>query len=271
MSMFDDPTPIPESPEIGHEEEMAESENEETTEEVIETVDEEQTEENEDTTETESEDSQEEHSEELLAGKYKTPQDLEKAYKSLLGDYTKKSQQLKQTQQERTPQLEQMGDDFWDAFQQDPRGTLSQLIHEQAQQLVQEQVSPLREFHDSQKFTNAFDPIARQYRPQLSQEGGMEMLANKVREICEELGNPELARNPSPRIWQMATAELWGDSTAAVVQKAREDERRNMEESRRTKKVANVPVGKKAQQPQKTEDDLIRESILSAGSGGFFG
>lgn len=265
MSIFDS-TPVTESPETGHEEETAEVEMQEETAEIA--GEEETTEEISD--ETVESDPNEGHSEELLAGKYKSVDDLVKGYKELHKQFTQARMQNSQTQQQpiqqQTAQQQQQYDKdpneiIWDALQRDPMGTLNYLI----ENAVQQRTAPLIEEREVNTFTRNFEPVAKQYAHQFSQEGAMDSYIAKVHEIADEFGRPELKQNPTPRMMKMAAEELWGDSKAAIYQKGVQDARQQQDAARRAKQGVAVQTSKKPQTQPKSEEDLIREGILNAG------
>jgi hypothetical protein len=272
MSMFPDPTPVNESPDQGHEEVTAELEQDEIEQqeevEQDEYEKEDQDQDEEELEENEESDPDEGHSEELLAGKYKSVDDLVKGYKNLEKSFhesrNKKSDPPQQPQQNQDVSAQQL----MEYFEQDPIAVMNYI----AQQATQQAVTPFAERERETSLKSNFAPIAEQYAQQLSQEGGIDAYWEKIGEIADDLGNPKLRSNPSKRVMKMAAEELWGgESKSKVYQAAVQKTRKEMEQARRSKQ-ASVKTGKKPISNKQTEEDFIRESIVNAGrSGGMFG
>lgn len=265
MSIFGDDT-IPESlsPELsGHEEEAAaETENEQYEEQETEA----------DVNTEEETDPDAGHSDELLAGKYKTVEELAKGYKNLEAQFHKSRQQPEAQQPQQQQQSQETAEEFNDrvyaAFNKDPAGTINYLVQQQLQQAL----APIQQERQLSSMGKNIEPIANEYA-QLHTDEGSEQFFAKVREIADELGNPELIRNPSQRVLRMAATELWGsESKSQIYDKAKEAGRIEAETSRRNKLGVAVSVTQKPTTTPKTEADIIREGILGAGSrGGIFG
>lgn len=273
--------PVPNSPESGHEESTAvETEDQAETVEEVESTETEETEETteqtEDTDQTETEDPDEGNSEELLAGKYKTPEDLAKAYRNAQKKISQQSEELRQyKQQPETQNQQQMPDNYNDIiheeFQRNPAGTINYLVEQQMKQQMEQHVQPLQQQIQDEQLGKSMDPISKQYTQARSEEGMVELFS-KVGEIAQELGNPKLAQNPSQRVLKMAAQELWGESTAQVYQKAKSQGRQEAQSTRQQKQGLDVKTSKKPQTQQLTPEQEIRQGILNAGSGsGLFG
>ena len=263
MSFFEDTTPASLSPELtGHEEVAAvEAENEQV--EELETEADVQTE--------EVADPDAGHSDELLAGKYKSVDELVKGYKNLETQFHKNRQQpTTQTPQQQQPQesVDEYNERVYNAFNRDPAGTINYLVQQQLQQAL----APITQERQLNSLGKNIEPIANEYA-QLHTDEGSEQFFAKVREIAEDLGNPELMKNPSQRVLRMAATELWGtESKAQIYDKALAKGREDAENARRAKLGVAVSVTKKPNEAPKTEADIIREGILGAGQrSGLFG
>lgn len=199
----------------------------------------------------------------LLAGKFKSQDDLVNAYKNLEREFTK-SRQTKQTtttQEQTTQQTQQSQGDpnelFWTNFQQDPLGMLSYLVNESVSQITK----PIHEKEAYQTLGKDIDSLAKEYK-QIQSEEGLSNLFNKAQEIASSLGNEQMARNP--RILKMAAIEAFGDSKAEVYKKAKEEGKKEADEVRRTKQeMSTVTSSKKPVEKAKTQEDLITDAILS--------
>lgn len=253
MSLFGDET-------ITMTEDSVEEQSEELavdTEEVTETI--EETEEHTEITE-DVEDSQEEQSEELLMGKFKTTDDLMKAYTELQKSFTQ-SRQQKPVEQVDNEQL-------LDAYDRDPLNTINYLV----QQGIQQALSPIHQERQVESLTKNLEPIAKEYK-QMHSDEGVNQLFQKISEISQDFGNPELVRNPTQRIIKMAAAELWGGETKAKIhQSALEQGRQEAIDSRRQKQGLAVTTTKKPNEAPKTEADHIIDGMFAAsGKKGLFG
>lgn len=267
MTIFNPSTPADESPELGHEEEAAETfENEQEEEQFDEAVEGEHEEHTED-----GEPSEEEHGDQLLAGKYKSVEDLVSGYKNLERQFHQ-SRQQQQTQQvpQQFQQQEQPMDYnevFWEQFRENPLSTMQYLIDN----AVNSRTAPIYEQRQNEVMARNIQDVAKEYA-QVNSEEGMSQLFGRVQEIAQELGNPQLATNPTPRILRMAAQEAFGDTKAQLYQKAKQAGRTEAENARRTKQGLPSTQTAKKQEQQKTEEDLVRESIRNAGRrGGIFG
>ena len=278
MGIFDS-TPVTESPETGHEEVAAEETQdtqEPTEEETVEAAEDAGPNEEEEPEETpsEQEHGETEGKEELLAGKYKTVDELVKGYKNLLREYTKTKQEQKQMQSQtqlqvpaQQPYNQDYNEIFRQYFEQDPIGTLQFMLKDIVQGAVQQHIAPIQENREIEVLTHNIEALSKEYA-QVMTEQGLNQLFNQVAEIAEELGNPNLSRNPTKRVLRMAAEELWGGpSKALMYQRGKEEARKEMENTLKQKKVISTKTTKKPE-IKKTEEDLIREAILKAGGGG---
>lgn len=255
---------------IPAEESSAEVEHEEAaaadTEEVNEDLD------NQDLDQEESSSEQSEQGETLLAGKFKTPDELAKSYLELQKKFTQTSQQAKQPNHQGSEQ--QAGDAdmeevFWNQFQQNPLSTMRYLMDN----VIAARMEPITAKEQATELGRMMDPIAKEFK-QVRTEEGMNQLFAKIGEIAVEMGNPQLANNPSPRILRLAAQELYGDGKAALINSAQEAGREAAEALRRNKQNVNINTNSKKapQAAPKSAADTIKEGILSSGnSGSIFG
>lgn len=258
MSIFGQSTPVDFTPELDTVEETAELESHE--EQYEEPEIEEQPE--------EQADSEPEQSEELIAGKFKTQEDMVKAYKNLERQF----HDSRQKPAAQTPAPQSYDGDpneaILDALNRDPIGTLNYFV----QQGVQQALAPLQEERSTDRLTANIDKVAQDYK-QVYTEGGMTELFAKIGEIAQEFGNPSMVNSPTPRVLRMAAEELWGkQSMSQVYQQALQQGRQQAEESRRAKAGLSAPGNAKPKETPKSEADHIADSIVNAGRrGGLFG
>lgn len=262
MSIFGEETiTIDESPEQGQEEAIA-----------VENQEEQQTEELE-TEQSETEESElspdKGQGDDLILGKFKNNDELARAYSELQKQFTQSRQQPTQQQ----PQVQQQqptdyNEVFWDRFNQDPLGTMEFLVNN----VVSQKTAPIYEQREQETLGKNIEAIAKDYK-QATTEEGMTAMFQKVGEIAQDLGNPKLAQNPSPRVLKMAALELWGDSKAQLYSKAKDQGRQEAEDARRAKQGANsFAVSKKPNEAPKTEADHILDGMMAAsGKRGLFG
>lgn len=256
MSIFEASTPVDISPELDTEMEAAEEEihEEEVTEEAA-YEEEEQTE--------EDTDSHEEQSEQLLAGKFKTQDDLVKAYKNLERSFHESRQKPQQQQYREEYQEPQYQEDpneiILRALQEDPAGTL-RYFAEQSR----------AEERKAEQYGNTLSEIATTYKSNIRSESDLQTLTEKYWEIASDLG---VRDDKSPRIMKLAAEELWGKQSLAQVYKQAElAGMQKADQSRKAKMGLSAPSNSKPKETPKSPEDLIAESIVSAGSKrGMFG
>lgn len=260
MSIFQQSTPEDFAPEQDTVEVEAE----------LESTDEEQFEEQQEQ-EVESEPEQEEadpqgHSEELLAGKYKTPEDLVKGYKELERRFHAQRQTQQQPQQpvQQDPYAEDPNEIIYRALQENPAAVIDHF--------VKQALAPIHEERTNQQLASNIGQVAQDFK-QLYTDEGQEAYFGKIQEIANDLGNPNLAKNPSPRVLRMAAEELWGkQSVAQVYQQAKQAGRQEAEQARQAKFGLNAPKSTKPKETPKTPEETIADNIVSAGrKGGLFG
>jgi hypothetical protein len=267
-----------ESPE-GHDEETAvETENEEDfdNDQDVDSEDEQESEDNADTTDSDAdEDQEEEHSEELLAGKYKTPEDLVKGYKELERQFHQSRSSGGQQQQpaNQTAVVQQPGEQtqqpdlnnvFWERFRDNPLATMEAVIGH----IVNDRTAPIFEERRSQSLSSHISNIAKSY-PQVGTEEGLKQLVDKVREFADEVGNPDLLRNPTDKIMRFAAREAFGDTVSKAFEKGKAAGRSESERTRQSKQGLGAKGGAKKQSaPAKTEEQEMVDNILAAGRGG---
>jgi hypothetical protein len=265
--------PVPGSSPEGHDELAAVETNEEEQVEGEEQLEQDGEEADEQDSDVDEEGDQSEHSGQLLAGKYKTTDELVRAYKELERKFHGERQGggQKQPQQQPAPQDGQQDPNqaFWAAFRDNPMGTIQALVQHAATQ----QVAPLIEERQTETLGRHFDTLAKEYR-QLTTEEGMQQFATAIRDVAAELGNPDLARNPTPRMLRMAAMEAFGDSKAKAYQLGKEAGRQESEQTRAAKQGLGAKSGARpAKGGEPTPEQAIKEAILAAGKsgGGIFG
>lgn len=228
-----------------------------------------------DNEETPEESNDDEGQGELIAGKFKSQNELVKAYKNLEREFHKSRQQPQQDQyqqqqfQQQTmqQQIQDPNSQFWDLFQQDPISTMNFFINN----AVQEQTKPIYETQATQQLANNISQLSGQY-DQVNTEDGLNQLFDKIGEISEELGNPSILENPSPRILRMAAQEAFGDQTAQLYQQAKQKGKEEAENNRKAKQGLTGPSGTKPKQNEKTPEEQLAEMIINSGrSGSMFG
>ncbi|OXM17323.1 hypothetical protein [Paenibacillus herberti] len=208
---------------------------------------------------------------ELILGKFKTPEDLTKAYQNLQREFTKSRQQPAAAPIQQQPQTQPGGQPmdpnsvFWDHFRDNPLGTIQQLVS----MATHQQVAPLQQAREDEQLMRNVETLAKQY-PKATTDEGMGQLFGKVAEIANELGNPGLIKNPSPRILRMAAAEAFGESGAKAYEQGKRAGREESTASRRTKKAANLPKGsgKKQSEGELSPIEQMKANILAASAGG---
>lgn len=212
----------------------------------------------------------------LILGKFKTQEDLAKAYQNLQREHTKTrmqqsggqqppAQQQSPAQQDGQPDIQQL---FWERFKTDPIGAVQAIATFAAQQ----QTAPIFEERRTATLAQSFETISKEYR-QVQTPEGLTQLRGKVQEIATELGRPDLADNPTPRILRMAAEEAFGSTKASAYQRGKQAGRQESEQTRQSKQGLGAPGGARRQQEaEKTPEQLMKEGILEAGKGmGLFG
>lgn len=211
-------------------------------------------------TDEEETDSEPEQSDELLLAKFKSTDDLMKAYTELQKQFTQNRQQK--------PAAQPDADELYQSYDRDPVATINYLV----QQGIQQALSPIHQERQIESLTKNLDPVAKEYK-QLHSDEGVNQLFQKIGELSQDFGNPELVRNPTQRIIKMAAAELWGSETKGqVFQTAREQGRQEAESMRKQKLGLAVTTTKKPTEAPKTEADHIIDGMMAAsGKRGLFG
>jgi|GEM_PF-5754156 len=213
----------------------------------------------------------------LILGKFKSQDELARAYLNLQRQFTQERQRQAQTQNQQSqlpaqqpqagqPDLNQV---FWERFKTDPIGAIQAV----ALYVAQQQTAPILERQVTATVSQNLAAVAREYR-QLQTQEGMKQLYERVAEIAEELGNPQLAQQPTLRVLRMAASELWGDTKAQVYQKAKQAGRAEAERTRQAKQGLGVQGVAAKRQPDtpKTPEQEIMDGLLSAAQdGGLFG
>lgn len=207
-----------------------------------------------------------------ILGKFRTQKDLEQAYLNLQREFTKARQGGSQpaggqpaTQQPPAAANGQAdpNEAFWAQFRDNPL----QAIMSVAAFAAGNQIAPLQEQQRASAVAANIKEIAKEYRQAGTQEG-LPILMGKVREIAEDLGNPSLAENPTPRVLRMAAQEAWGDTKAQVYKKGKDAARAEAERNRQNKQGLGARSGARQQPSDKTPEQSIKEGILAAGKAG---
>jgi hypothetical protein len=212
----------------------------------------------------------------LILGKFKTQEDLAKAYLNLQREFTKQRQARSQQQPAAAPaqtgqgQSVDLNEVFWAQFRQNPAATIQAIV----QHAVSQHTAPLVEERRTEVLGRQFEELAKEYR-QLATDEGMQKFTAAIQDVAAELGNPDLAFNPTPRMLRMAAQEAFGDTAAKAYERGKQAGRQDSERARQSKQGVAVPVGgaKRKAETLKTPADEIKAAILEAGrsGGGIFG
>lgn len=211
----------------------------------------------------------------LILGKFKTQGDLVKAYQNLERAYTQQRQGGGQQPSQDAPSASQqpgqnqraeLTNIFWERFKSDPLAAMEAVVSH----MVDNRTAPIFEKDRTNALSSNLQTIAKEYR-QAGTEEGLRQLLGKVQEIAEDVGNPDLIRNPSERVLRMAAREAFGDTAAKAFAKGKEAGRTESERTRASKANAAVRAGgkggKQTEEP-KTPEQTMKEAILAAGQGG---
>jgi hypothetical protein len=216
----------------------------------------------------------------LILGKFKTQDDLAKAYLELQREFSRRTAQGGVGSQQQAPAAaavpqpgEQPGQQqppdynsmFWQNFRDNPLGTIEALVGH----IVNARTAPIFEERRAASISSGIQEVAKEYRQQLSDVEGLKALTEKVGELAQEFGNPELLRNPTPRILRMAAQELWGDTKAQAFEKGKQIGRTEAERTRQAKQGLGASGGaRRGAEPAKSLEQEIKDGILAAGRGG---
>ena len=233
MSIFEPATIQTESPEMGQEE-VATAEAQEMQDTAQEPIEETQVEAGAD----EAQEAEEQPSDDTEQGN-ESQLNYEVAYRELRRDYTRKAQELaelkrgqvqppaQQVAGQGQPDMSALTDQFWEEFQRDPVNVLFRFADSVAdqrlqnyQQQVEQMVAPIYESQAAQAYAKNMESIAK-IHPELRTPEGYQQFNEKVHEIVNEVGNPNLIYNTPKRILDMAAKELFGDTGARLYQKAK--------------------------------------------------
>jgi hypothetical protein len=280
MSIFEPSTTTAESPDLGQEEVVTEEQNTEYQETEIEETGAEET-----TEEVTEEDSPSEKTEQGEEPEF----DYSKAYRELRKDYTRKAQELaelKRQQLQMAPQympgqeqdFEQLNERFWQEFQQNPTEMLYRFADsvanqrlQQMEQQMQQLIAPIYEDKASREYRRNMEGLTKTH-PQIKTEEGYQQFVQRVQEIAQELGNPNLVYNPPKRILDLAAKELFGDTGTKLYQRAVAKGKEEALNNIRTKQGLGTSNGAKPKTQPKSIEEQIAESIVNSGrSGGIFG
>lgn len=141
------------------------------------------------------------------------------------------------------------------------------LIEQMIEAKVAERTADIRQKQEQDVLESKLSAVAREF-PALRESQNVNKLAQKAFEIARDLGNPQLAKNPSPRLLKMAAQELFGDTKARVYEKGRADGASKANGSAIKDSLNPVSTGAAlGKEPQKGPEDLLAEMIVNAGKG----
>ena len=284
MSIFEPATIQTESPEMGQDE-VATAEAQEMQDTAQEPIEETQVEAGAD----EAQEVEEQPSDDTEQGN-ESQLNYEVAYRELRRDYTRKAQELaelkrgqvqspaQQVAGQGQPDMSALTDQFWEEFQRDPVNVLFRFADSVAdqrlqnyQQQVEQMVAPIYESQAAQAYAKNMESIAK-IHPELRTPEGYQQFNEKVHEIVNEVGNPNLIYNTPKRILDMAAKELFGDTGARLYQKAKAQGKEEALNAIRTKQGLSTQTGTKPKEQPVSLEDQVANSIVGAGrKGGIFG
>lgn len=205
--------------------------------------------------------------------------DYRTAYKNLLPEFTRRSQELSQLRKGQQPpddgqgqfDHEAMNQQFVEDLQTDALGTMLRLINSVAGQRVNEAVSPLQQKEAASAYNANMQDVAKEFPAVRNEEGYNQFVAN-LQALAQEYGNPNLLNNPPKSLLKLAAQETFGDSKTDVYNKAKAKGKIEAMNNLKAKQGLSGPVGTKPQETKKSDADLYREAIRNAGGrGGLFG
>lgn len=97
-----------------------------------------------------------------------------------------------------------------------------QFITELIERKVNERTADIRTQQENDVLDRKITAVAQKY-PTLQDDGEVGKLAQIAYDIASELGQPELARNPSERLLMLAAEEMYGGSKSAMYEKGKRD------------------------------------------------
>lgn len=202
---------------------------------------------------------------EKLAGKFKSVDDLVKGYKNLEKAFHQ-SRQPQQQQQNNSQQpvksQQEVSDAIFQAMTEDPASVI--------QYFVQQALAPIQQEKADMQLQNNLQELSKDYS-EISDEKGLTDMFIKAKEIAFELGNPNLSE--SKRILKMACQELYPKSTSKLVKQVKNETQKEILENMKTKQNVNTNNNMKQSKQNngsKTPEELIIEGIFNAGRKNIF-
>lgn len=209
----------------------------------------------------------------LLAGKYKSPEDLEKAYQELQKSFTKATMELSQAknaqpanpaqqdtsqnvQQDNQQQVQQI--DWHSAFQQDPINTMyhmAKLIAQEEIQGIKSQIDPI---------ANDFE-LGRQVDAVVAKYSDFPEYAEKVGTILGTMPELEKLPNHLEVAYKMAKSDVLAEQVKTAFD-AGKNAAYQLDQQKQNNVFDNNTTRNEA---QKTPEQEIMEGILNAGGGGW--
>ena len=202
---------------------------------------------------------------EKLAGKFKSVDDLVKGYKNLEKAFHQ-SRQPQQQQQNNSQQpvksQQEVSDAIFQAMTEDPASVI--------QYFVQQALAPIQQEKADMQLQNNLQELSKDYS-EISDEKGLTDMFIKAKEIAFELGNPNLSE--SKRILKMACQELYPKSTSKLVKQVKNETQKEILENMKSKQSVNTNNNMKQSKQNngsKTPEELIIEGIFNAGRKNIF-
>ena len=202
---------------------------------------------------------------EKLAGKFKSVDDLVKGYKNLEKAFNQSRQPQQQNnsqQQQPVKSQQEVSDAIFQAMTEDPASVI--------QYFVQQALAPIQQEKADMQLQNNLQELSKDYS-EISDEKGLADMFIKAKEIAFELGNPNLSE--SKRILKMACQELYPKSTSKLVKQVKNETQKEILENMKTKQNVNTNNNMKQSKQNngsKTPEELIIEGIFNAGRKNIF-
>ena len=202
---------------------------------------------------------------EKLAGKFKSVDDLVKGYKNLEKAFhqSRQPQQQNNSQQQQPVKSQQeVSDAIFQAMTEDPASVI--------QYFVQQALAPIQQEKADMQLQNNLQELSKDYS-EISDEKGLADMFIKAKEIAFELGNPNLSE--SKRILKMACQELYPKSTSKLVKQVKNETQKEILENMKSKQSVNTNNNMKQSKQNngsKTPEELIIEGIFNAGRKNIF-
>lgn len=230
----------------------------------------------------EPEEEQEEQEEQLILGKFKSVDDLAKAYKNLEKKLGKDAQERKALQDEmsqirqllmsqqapqtKQPEEEDMnGDDFLTLLAEKGPKAIDERTSRLINNMLQKQLEPINEFITQQYYNQQVQQTASKYKDFYDYKDDItEILSsNEYNWLVNQKNGIEVA-------YHLAKSMRSPEKIAAVAEEAEEEGKKSV----LAKQAARIPASsgsKKTAPTKKAPEDLIREAVFGgAGSKGIF-